>query len=63
MKKDLSHVVKKQINTQGPQQKEFHQEIPQTRQVGVWGPTKRISPRNSTDKASLDGRGGTQCSR
>ena len=32
LKKDLSHAVKKQINT---------------------GPTKRISPRNSTDRASF----------
>ncbi|WP_152904575.1 hypothetical protein [Staphylococcus epidermidis] len=56
----------------GPQQREFHREIPRTRQVGVRGlnkenftekfhgqgklgfgaSTKRISPRNSTDKAS-----------
>ena len=47
IEKDLSHVVKKQINTQ----------------YEMWGPNKRISPRNSTDKASLGGRGGTQCSR
>ena len=37
IEKDLSHVVKKQINTQ----------------YEMWGLTKRISPRNSTDKASL----------
>ncbi|MDH9402423.1 hypothetical protein [Staphylococcus epidermidis] len=36
----------------GPQQKEFQREIQQTKQVGVGAPTKRISARNSTDKAS-----------
>ncbi|KAA9316498.1 hypothetical protein [Staphylococcus epidermidis] len=35
-----------------PQQREFQQEIQQTKQVGVGAPTKRISARNSTDKAS-----------
>ena len=36
----------------GAQQREFHIEIQQTKQVGVGAPTKRISDRNSTDKAS-----------
>ncbi|MGC7621729.1 hypothetical protein ACP2XS_05600 [Staphylococcus epidermidis] len=36
----------------GPQQREFQREIQQTKQVGVGAPTKRISARNSTDKAS-----------
>jgi len=35
-----------------PQQREFQREIQQTKQVGVGAPTKRISDRNSTDKAS-----------
>ncbi|EJE06383.1 hypothetical protein HMPREF9983_04616, partial [Staphylococcus epidermidis NIHLM023] len=38
----------------GPQQREFHKEIQQTKQVGTRAPTKRISQRNSTDKASWD---------
>ncbi|EJE11241.1 hypothetical protein, partial [Staphylococcus epidermidis] len=33
--------------------REFHREIQQAKQVGVSGPpTQRISPRNSTSKAS-----------
>ena len=34
------------------QYSKFHLEIQQTRRVGVWGLTKRISLRNSTDRAS-----------
>ena len=62
IEKDLSHVVKKQINTQGPQQKNFTRNSTDKASWGL-GPQQKNFTEKFTDKASLDGRGGTQCSR
>ncbi|RUN34809.1 hypothetical protein AZ907_07125 [Staphylococcus epidermidis] len=56
MKKDLSHVVKKQINTQyemwGPNKKNFTEKFYGQSKLGFGAPTQRISLRNSPDRAS-----------
>ncbi|QEX33024.1 hypothetical protein FO456_02580 [Staphylococcus lugdunensis] len=55
-KKCKAHFTKQSKLGSGPQQREFRAEIHQAKQVGVGAPTKRISSRNSPNKASW-GRG------
>ena len=39
----------------GPQQREMRNAFPQAKEVGVGAPTKRLSKRKPTDKASWGG--------